>query len=105
MPPISSLSGTIPSSCYTNTTYGIATNTTNGLVKPWYTHTAASTGPTTGNNNTAVAVNAITTTASRYYAVEADSAGRLFVNVPWTNVNSSYLTGITSSFVYPQLLQ
>lgn len=93
------LSGTIPSSCYTNTTYGIATNTTNGLVKPWYTHTAASTGPTTGNNTTAVAVNAITTTASRYYAVEADNAGRLFVNVPWTNVNSSYLTGITSSQV------
>lgn len=93
------LSGTIPSGCYTNTTYGIATNTTNGLVKPWYTHTAASTGPTTGNNTTAVAVNTITTTASRYYAVEADSNGRLFVNVPWTNVNSSYLTGITSSQV------
>ena len=86
------LSGTIPSSCYTNTTYGIATNTTNGLVKPWYTHTAASTGPTTGNNATAVTVNTITTTASRYYAVEADNAGRLFVNVPWTDTNTEVST-------------
>ena len=73
-----------------------ATNTTLGGVKPWYTHTAASTGPTTGNNATAVSVNAISTTASRYYAVEADSNGRLFVNVPWTNVNSSY-TGNTGT--------
>lgn len=70
----------------------IATNTAVGLVKPWYTHTAASTGPTTGNNATAVTVNAITTTSGKYYAVEADSNGRLFVNVPWTNVNSNYLT-------------
>lgn len=63
----------------------IATNTAVGLVKPWYTHTAASTGPTTGNNTTAVAVNAISTTSGKYYAVEADSNGRLFVNVPWTD--------------------
>lgn len=83
---------------FTDTTYGIATNTTNGLVKPWYTHTAASTGPTTGNNATAVTVNAISTTAGKYYAVEADKNGRLFVNVPWTNVNDSYVTssGVTS---------
>ena len=77
----------------------IATNTAKGLVKPWYTHTAASTGPTTGNNSTAVAVNAISTTAGKYYAVEADSEGRLFVNVPWTNVNSSYVAktdGVTA---------
>lgn len=96
------LSGTIPSSCYTNTTYGIATNTTNGLVKPWYTHTVASTGPTTGNNTTAVAVNEITTTASRYYAVEADNAGRLFVNVPWTDNNTNYYhtTGSWSGLTY-----
>jgi len=82
----------------TDTTYGIATNTTNGLVKPWYTHTAASTGPTTGSNATAIAVNTISTTAGKYYAVEADNNGRLFVNVPWTNVNDSYVTssGVTS---------
>lgn len=87
-----------------DTTYSIATNTTSGLVKPWYTHTAASTGPTTGTNATAVAVNAITTTAGKYYAVEADNAGRLFVNVPWTDHTytlptsaASHTTGITVS--------
>ena len=56
-----------------NTTYGIANNTTNGLIRPWYNHTAASTGPTAGSNATAVAVNGISTTAGRYYALEMDS--------------------------------
>ena len=85
-----------------DTTYSVATNSTSGLVKPWYTHTAASTGPTTGTNDTAVAVNAITTTAGKYYAVEADNAGRLFVNVPWTDHTytlptsaANHTTGIT----------
>lgn len=88
----------------------IATNTAVGLVKPWYTHTAASTGPTTGNNATAVTVNAISTTAGKYYAVEGDSNGRLFVNVPWSDNNTDtqvtntlntsskyYFTGTTST--------
>lgn len=88
---------TISQICLPNgTTYDIAVSKATynvlGTVKPWYSHTAASTGPTAGTNSTAVAVNAITTTASRYYAIEVDSNGRLFVNVPWTNVNSSYLT-------------
>lgn len=76
----------------------IATNTAVGLVKPWYTHTAASTGPTTGNNTTAVTVNAITTTSSRYYAVEADSNGRLFVNVPWVNDAAKHVATTDSSW-------
>lgn len=63
----------------------VATNDTLGGVKPWFSHTAASTGPTTGSNATAIAVNAITTTSGKYYAVESDSNGRLFVNVPWNN--------------------
>ena len=75
-----------------NTTYGIATNSTNGLIKPWYNHTAASTGPTAGSNSTAVAVNAITTTSGRYYALEMDNAGRGFVNVPWSNTTYSVAT-------------
>jgi hypothetical protein len=68
-----------------NTTYSVATNTYLGLIKPWYNHTAASTGPTAGSDATAVAVNAISTTAGRYYALEMDSNGRGFVNVPWVN--------------------
>ena len=70
----------------------IATNSTIGLVKPWYSHSVASTGPTTGTNATAITVNTIQTTAGRYYAIESDSNGRLFVNVPWTNINENYLT-------------
>ena len=81
----------------TNTTYSIATNTTSGLIKPWYYHSAASTGPTTGTNSTAVAVNAISTTSGRYYAVEMDSAGRAFVNVPWTDNNTDTKVKQTSS--------
>lgn len=80
-----------------NTTYGIATNSTNGLIKPWYNHTAASTGPTAGSNSTAVAVNAITTTSGRYYALEMDNAGRGFVNVPWSNTTYSNFKAATSS--------
>lgn len=71
-----------------NNTYSLATNTNLGLVKPWYNHTAASTGPTAGSNNTAVTVNTISTTAGKYYAIESDSNGRLFVNVPWTDNNT-----------------
>ena len=82
----------------------IATNTAVGLVKPWYTHTAASTGPTTGNNATAVAVNAITTTSGKYYAVEADSNGRLFVNVPWENTNNYVAQGHSSTTNWRKIL-
>ncbi len=32
------------------------------------------------------------TTANRYYGVQVDKDGKAFVNVPWSNVNSSYLT-------------
>ena len=71
---------------------GVATSSMVGLVKPWKSYTASSTGPTTATASTAVSVNAITNTASRYYAVEMDKDGRMFVNVPWTNVNSSYIT-------------
>lgn len=66
--------------------YDRASNTILGLVKPWYYHTSASTGPTTGYNSTAVAVNTITTSSGRYYAVESDVNGRMFVNVPLSTV-------------------
>lgn len=71
-----------------NNTYSTATNTNLGLVKPWYSHTKASTGPTTGSNATAVNVNALSSTVGKYYAIESDSNGRLFVNVPWANDNT-----------------
>jgi hypothetical protein len=34
----------------------------------------------------------VTSTSNRYYGIQVDSSGRAMVNVPWTNVNSSYLT-------------
>ena len=37
-----------------------------------------------GSGTTAPSLNALSTTAGKYYAVEADSSGLLFVNVPWT---------------------
>ena len=66
--------------------YSIANNITSGLIKPWYYHTSASTGPTSGYNSTAVAVNSITTSAGRYYAIESDVNGRMFVNIPLSTV-------------------
>ena len=71
-----------------NNTYSLATNTNLGLIKPWFNHTKASTGPTAGSDAVAVTVNAITSASGKYYAVEADSNGRMFVNVPWANDNT-----------------
>lgn len=73
---------------WTNTTYSKGTYNYLGLIQPWYSHTTAATGPTATTDATAVAVNAHSTTAGRYYPIEMDSNGRAFVNVPW--VNSTY---------------
>lgn len=71
-----------------------------GGVKPAYNSTNAVTLTTAAAANTsAPTIAAKSTTSGRYYAVEIDKNGVLFVNVPWTNVNSSYLTGITSNDV------
>ena len=70
----------------------IAKYDTLGGVKPWYSHTSASSGPTTGSNATAITVQSLSTSASRYYAIESDSNGRLFVNVPWTDTHSDLAT-------------
>lgn len=82
---------TVPSGAlFTDTTYGVANQNDLGLIKPWYYHTSASTGPTAGADTTAVKVNTITTTANRYYAVEMDVNGRAFVNVPWERYTYTY---------------
>lgn len=61
----------------------VAVYNTLGGVKPWRNHTVSATGPTAGSVSTEVAVNSVSTTAGRYYAIETDNNGRLFVNVPW----------------------
>lgn len=71
-----------------------------GGVKPAYNSTGAVTLTTAAAANTSTpTIAAKSTTSGRYYAIEIDKNGVLFVNVPWTNVNSSYLTSITSNDV------
>lgn len=57
--------------------YNIATTTTAGLVKPY----SVIATPT---------INNLTSTSGRYYHVQMDSSGKMFVNIPWT---SSTVTG------------
>ena len=63
-----------------------ATNTSLGLIKPWYSTTGASTyngsstAPSSGSD--APSINARSTTSGRYYPVEMDANGRAYVNVP-----------------------
>lgn len=72
-----------------NTTYSAATYSTLGLVKPAYTSTnAASLTTAAATNTTTPTIAAKTTTSDRYYAVEADKNGVLFVNVPWSNTHA-----------------
>ena len=80
-----------------------ATNTAKGGFMPWMSHTKASTyngGSTAPTANaTAVNVNAISTTTGKYYAIETDSNGRAFVNVPWTNTTYGNATTSTAGLM------
>ena len=61
----------------------VATYNTLGGVMPLYSNTGAVSGVTSASGSKTVAVNAISTTSGKYYAVEIDKDGRLYVNVPW----------------------
>lgn len=76
-----------------NSTYSlpVAKYNTLGGLKPAYTTTGAATGYTAASNTSTPALNARTTTAGKYYAVEADKDGVAFVNVPWTAANNAKL--------------
>lgn len=47
--------------------------------------------------STAVTVNSASTIANKYYPVEMNSDGKLFVNVPWSNTTYSAGTGVSIS--------
>lgn len=55
----------------------------------------ASTPSGCGTAATAPTVNAVSSTAGRYYGVESDSNNRLFVNVPWTDTVGVTGTSVT----------
>lgn len=66
--------------------YNVAKYNTLGLIKPLKSYTvAASYADTAASFTSSPSLSPITTTAGRYYAVEMDSNGVPFVNVPWTN--------------------
>ena len=64
----------------TNTTYGIATDTTAGLIELF------------NNTDQSVAANTVTTTAGRTYGIQLNSANQAVVNVPWTDTVYTHTT-------------
>lgn len=80
-------SGSSSSGTITKATYNVL-----GGIKPLYSTTGtvvATTSSAQFTNSPTIA--ARTTNAGRYYAIEIDSAGRAFVNVPW--LNTTYIKG------------
>jgi hypothetical protein len=73
--------GTFTWATPTNTTYGVATDTVLGLVELF------------SNTDQTVAANAVTTTASRTYGLQLNSANQGVINVPWTDTNTTYSAG------------
>lgn len=65
----------------TDTTYSVATADVAGLVKP------------TMSTNTSPTINNVSDTAGKYYHVVMNSTnGNMYVNVPWVNTNSDYVS-------------
>ena len=77
----------------TDTTYPVLDTNKLGIAKVFnfYTNSAVFAGgniPQSPDTTNTRSVNSITSTSGRYYGVEADKDGRLFVNVPWTDTNT-----------------
>ena len=74
----------------------IPTNDKFGHIKSILYHSKSSTGITPSTDAISIAVNNRTNTAGRFYAIETDSNGFAFVNVPWTDTkNAGTVTSIT----------
>lgn len=74
-----------------NYTLPVAKYNALGGIKPAYSSTGAATLTTAAATNTTTpTIEAKTTTSGRYYGVEVDKNGVLFVNVPWTDNDTVY---------------
>ena len=74
----------------------VATNTTLGGIKPWFSTTGKSTYNGTTSYSTSPAINSASTTSGRFYPIGVDANGRAFVNVPWTNTTYSNVAIMSS---------
>ena len=81
----------------------IATSSAQGVVKPYTSYSGVQSITTATGNVSSTAfsastagatINKITTVTGRFYAVTMDSSGHMFVNVPWTDTDTS----VTSSY-------
>ena len=68
----------------------ITSTTALGGTKVGKKYSAAVSGFIVGTGTAAPSLNSLSTTAGKYYAVESDSTGLLFVNVPWTNTTYTF---------------
>ena len=66
----------------------IAAGNSAGIVKGFHHTTGTATGTKTTTATNAPAINARTTTSGKYYGVETDATGAMYVNVPWTDNNT-----------------
>ena len=71
----------------TNTTYGIATDTTPGLIELF------------NNTDQSAAANTVTTTAGRTYGIQLNSGNQAVVNVPWVNTTYSRADATTLGLI------
>jgi len=72
---------------WTDTTYSLATSTVPGLVE-------------LGSDTVqTVAANAVTSTASRSYAVQLNAFGQMLVNIPWTDTDTNTTYSISAETV------
>lgn len=65
-----------------------------GVVKGWHRTSGKATGTQVTNASNAPAIANRSTTAGRYYGVETDNTGAMFVNVPWTDTNTHAVSSV-----------
>lgn len=71
---------------------------------PWHKTSGKATGTATTTATDNPAINARTNTSGKFYGVEQDANGKMYVNVPWTDNNDKVAyTATTTNSTYPLL--